>query len=261
MEDVQNAKFIGWVATCASTCFFCSQVQPFLEVLKCKKNFELLPIAFVSTLYIDCFAWMIYGLRIANENIKMANIIGCSILTSLILIYLGFELKTYFVDSILNAIILVLSSLVIHKGLINVASESDTVALICLGFRAVTFVVPCVNIYQFIKEKNPALINHIPVILYIISCACWLCYGFKLDNNYIKLANCFGLLLGIVQIAMIAIYYIYKNKVPIDLNTSVTDIIAPSDEKKVEQSKTNFDEEKVERENEKPVKIITKIEN
>ena len=57
----------GWTAITLSSCLYISLSIPFFRVLGCKENFEYTPIDFVNTIYVDCFVWYIYGLKILSE--------------------------------------------------------------------------------------------------------------------------------------------------------------------------------------------------
>ena len=113
--DYKN--IFGYIATGLSACFYCSLALPFFNVLRCKLNYEYTPIALINTIYVDSVAWYIYGEKSLCDQIKLCHTIGCCCTLVLIVIYLIFELKKYLVDSILNSLILILGTLVLHKGL------------------------------------------------------------------------------------------------------------------------------------------------
>ena len=60
MDKVQ--EIFGWIATCLTMCFYISPVFPFINVFKNKLNYEDTPIIVVTTSYLNCFCWYIYGI-------------------------------------------------------------------------------------------------------------------------------------------------------------------------------------------------------
>jgi uncharacterized protein with PQ loop repeat len=250
---------VGCVATGLSVCFYFSLVIPFFNVLRCKLNYEFTPIALIDTIYVDCLAWYIYTDKISCDQLKLSSSIGacCSLL--LIVIYLAFELKKYTIDSILNCLILILGTLVIHKGLDVVVEDSDMVGKICIGARLITFCIPILMTYRVIKEKNYKLISVNTTLTYMLSCIGWLIFGKFANDLNIMCANCIGVAICFIQFC---IYLNYKSKYPVYTGPTSTIGIEGSslDSKKEESTTMNIDEESQEKAKEKPVKIITRID-
>ena len=251
--------YVSWLSIGLSTCFYSYQIIPFYNALRGKLNYELTPIMLVSTLYMDCLTWWIYGNKMNCNPIIYANCIGGCILLTLILIYLGLEVRKYFLDTVLNLIILILGSMVIYKGLTLVLVEPDKNGLIAIGTKVITFISPSYIIYKVIREKNPNLIILPLVIINFVSCIIWFIFAGMINNEHLKWANCIGILFSIIQVMT---FFVYKNIIIGNLNNSTIEIEASSDDNKKEAvSPMNFDEEKEEKVKEKPVKIITKMEN
>ena len=256
---MDKKDIISWVAICFNTCFYCLQALPFLKVLTCKLSYELTPIVFVSTLYVDSFSWWIFGKQISCQHLELGHFIGGCILLTLIGVYIIFELKYDLIDSILNLVIICLGSLVLYKGLLDVIIDINKLGLVCLTFKLITFCVPSMTMYKIVKEKTHQLISLRLTCIYSISCISWLLYSLYYYNFYLRMANGIGLVLSMIQFIL---YFKYKNKTPIIdvLNTSSLEIASSSEDKKVDSNSMNLDEEKAEKSNEKPVKIITKID-
>ena len=122
----------GWIAVCLSSCFYFSLSIPFFQTLRGKLNYEYTPINFVSAIYVDCFSWYIYGLKILSEQLMLVNKIGICSMLALMAVYLGFEIKKYTIDMILNVLILILGTLVIQKGLYVIVEDIEIVGKICI---------------------------------------------------------------------------------------------------------------------------------
>ena len=253
----------GYIATGLSVFFYCSLVIPFCNVLRCKLNYEFTPIGLIDTIYIDSIAWYIYGDKILNDQLKLCNIIGACCTLALIAIYLAFELKKYLVDSILNCLILILGTLVMHKGLTVVVEEAQMVGKICICTKSISFLFSIYMTYRVIKEKNYTLTSVNSILTYMASCIGWTLFGKSVNDYNIMCPNAVGIIICLIQFVF---YLNIKKKYPrphfggssstIGIENSTTE-----DGKKDESTTMNIDEESQDKAKEKPVKIITRIDN
>ena len=254
-------NIFGYVATGLSVCFYCSLALPFFNVLRCKLNYEFTPIGIIDTIYIDSIAWYIFADKILCDQLKLNSCIGaiCSLL--LIVIYLVFELKKYLIDSVLNCLILVLGTLVMHKGLTIVVEDAQLVGKIAIGTKILTFFMPILMIFRVIKEKNYKLISVNIILTYMASCIGWCLFGKAANDINIMIANGIAIALCFIQFI---VYLNFKRKYPHYSGSSSTIGIESStteDVKKDESTTMTIDEESQDKAKEKPVKIITRIDS
>ena len=252
----------GWAAIGLSSCFYFSLSIPFFKVLGCKENFEYTPIDLVNTIYVDCFAWYIYGLKLLSEQLMFGNKIGiCSTLT-LMAIYLGFELKKYTVDTILNILILVLGTLVIHKGLYVIVEDTQVVGKICIVTKFITFYNPMILMFQVFKDKNYKVISLRNTLLYFGASLAWTLFGKSVNDINVMCANGCAVVLCLIQIIVYRFFqkrYVYNSNTPtktIGIESSTNE-----EQKKEENISDNYEEENHDKVKEKPVKIVTKVDN
>jgi uncharacterized protein with PQ loop repeat len=257
--DYQN--IFGYVATGLSGLFYCSLVIPFFNVLRCKLNYEFTPIALIDTVYVDSVAWYIYADKILCDQLKCCSLIGGACSLALISIYLAFEFRKYTVDSILNCLILILGTLVMHKGLTIVIHDSEMVGKICIATKCLTYLISLFNIYKVIKEKNYAIISVNSTLTYLASCIGWAIFGKAVSNSNLMAANCIGVVVCLIQFV---VYLNVKKKYPSGHyggSSSTIGIESSTEESKTESTTMTIDEEKEDKAKEKPVKIITRIDN
>ena len=100
-------KCFGWLAFIINISFYLSPLSPFINVLKGKLNFEETPGLYVTTSYINCLIFYIYGRMRNNTPVKFSYMISGIISLILLSIYLIFESKRYLCDSILNTFFIV----------------------------------------------------------------------------------------------------------------------------------------------------------
>ena len=257
LEDI-----CGWVAACLTVCYYLAPVLPFINVLKGKLYFEDTPGVCVTTCYVNCFVWYIYGDMIFSDQIKYANCISAGVSLCLMVIYLIYELKKYLIDSILNALILITGTWAVYRALTIIIDDDRIVGKICIGTSIVVFLTPVQVVYRVIKEKNYILIPIYSAWVYLCACTIWIVYGIMITDVYVVCPNVMGAILSCVQIV---IYLNYKKKYPAigerDFSSTIGIETTGTEDSKKDESAIKIDEDSQHQQNEKPVKIVSKNDN
>jgi hypothetical protein len=252
----------GYVATGLSSFFYFSLVIPFFNVLRCKLNYEFTPIALIDTIYIDSVAWYIYADTISCDQLKLCNTIGCLCSLCLIVIYLAFEFKKYKVDTLLNTLILFLGTLVMHKGLTVVVDDAQMIGKICIVTKVIISIISLYTIYKVIKVKNYTIISINSTLTYMAACIGWALFGKIIYDVNVMAANVIGIAICLIQFL---VYLSFKKKYPSGHYGSSSSTIgiesSSNEESRTESTTMTIDEEKEDKAKEKPVKIITRIDN
>ena len=252
MDTLQES--IGWLAGCFNVCFYLTPTFNFIKVLKGKVNFEESPGVYVTTCYVNCFIWFIYGDMIFSDQVKISNMIAALINLIFMLIYLAFELRKYFVDAILNTLILITGSWACYRALTIVIDDDRVVGDICIGTTIIIFISPIQILYKVFKEKNYNIIPVFSAIIYLFTCLFWFVYAIFIKDFYLAFPNLLGIVLSAVEIA---VYINCKRRYPGigEITTGTIDIVSGgNDENKKEETPIKIDEGK-------PVKIVNKLDN
>jgi solute carrier family 50 protein (sugar transporter) len=255
MENIQEC--FGWAGAFLSVCYFIAPFFPFIDVIRGKMDFEDSPGVFVTTCYVNCFIWYIYGDMIFSDQVKISNLIAACMCCLLIFIYLVFEIRKYLVDTILNTLILISGTWAVYRALTIIIDDDRTVGKICFGTTAVMYITPIQIIYKVLKEKHYKLIPLYPAWVYLFASIAWVVYGFLINDFYLICPNSAGIILSLIQIA---IYLNYKKKYPTigdkDFSSTIgIESTASEDEPKSVNSSIKLDEEESKGE---PVKIVGK---
>lgn len=255
MNNVE--EIFGWVATSLTMCFFISPVIPFINVFKGKMSYEDTPAIIITTSYVNCFCWYIYGTLINSEQVKLCNLTGALSSLTLILIYLIYEIRNYTLDAILNGIIIITGSFATYNILTLMIQNQSIIGKICNCTSIIVFLSPIQLIYRVVKEKQYLLIPIHTAYVSFLASTCWVIYGISFKNFYIVFPNSFGIVLAIVQII---VYYNYKYKFHnFGDNTSIgIESTVVEEGKKEDSIKIKIDEENQSVQKEKPVKIVSK---
>lgn len=252
MDTLQES--IGWLAGCFNVCFYLTPTFNFIKVLKGKVNFEESPGVYVTTCYVNCFIWFIYGDMIFSDQVKISNMIAALINLIFMLIYLAFELRKYFVDAILNTLILITGSWACYRALTIVIDDDRVVGDICIGTTIIIFISPIQILYKVFKEKNYNIIPVFSAIIYLLTCLFWFVYAIFIKDFYLAFPNLLGIILSAVEIA---VYINCKRRYPGigEITTGTIDIVSGgNDENKKEETPIKIDEGK-------PVEIVNKLDN
>ena len=258
MDTVQEC--IGWAAAGFTVCYYLAPVLPFINVLKGKLDFENTPGVFVTTCYVNCFVWYIYGDMIFSDQVKYANLAASCKSLVLMVIYLIYELKKYLVDSILNALILITGTWAVYRALTIIIDDDRIIGKICIGTTLVVHLSPMQVLYKVMKEKNYILIPIRSAWFYLFACATWITYGIFISDFYLICPHVAGVILSLVQMV---VFYNYKRKYPAigerDFSSTIGIEKTGTEETKNEETSIKIDDEEGQSKvKEKPVKIVSK---
>ena len=260
MDTLQEV--VGWVSAGLTVLYYLAPVNPFFRVLKGKLNFEDTPGVFVTTCYVNCFVWYVYGDMIFSDQVKYANCISAGISLLLMIIYLAYELKKYLVDSILNALILITGTWAVYRALTIIIDDDRVVGKICIGTAIVVYLSPMQILYRVIKEKNYILIPIYSAWIYLCASIAWVAYGIMITDFYVVCPHVIGIVLSLIQII---VYLNYKRKYPAigerEFSSTIGIESTGNEDSKKEEAPIKIDEDSQPQAKEKPVKIVTKTDN
>ena len=208
-------------------------------------NFETIPIARIISNYINSISFFYYNCIIFNIQIRFINLISAIISFVLMLIYFYLELSRYFLDSILNLILLIIGTSCCQLWMGKIIKEEITVGRIYFITHMTSMLIQIQYVYNCISKKNYLLI---PITYDCISFPyyfCWIIYGFLLNDFYILMTNIICCIICLIQIIL---YFYLKREYLNNLNIEESREIA-------EESKNGFNS--VEKMKERPVKIET----
>jgi uncharacterized protein with PQ loop repeat len=257
MDDFQEG--LAWVCGGLVVLYHLPKMLEFYKVVKGQINYEESPGVYTTTCYINCFLWYVYGDMIFSEQIKYSHFILAVISFLCICIYLLFELKKYFLDAILNILILLTGSWASYRALIIIIDDDLIVGKFCFASSILMYLNQIFNIIKVIKEKNYMLIQINSAFLYLGICIGWIIYGLYLQDNFIVAPHIVGTILSMAQII---IFVNFKGKfIPFadkEYNSTIGIESTGNDDKRDIEIK--IDDNKEDNIKEKPVKIVNKMD-
>ena len=217
----------------------------FINFFFSKENFETIPIARIIANYMNSLAFFFYSSIIFNIEVRFANLVSAIISLILLLVYFYLELSRYFLDSILNFIILVMGTSCCYQWLSKIIIEEKIVGRIYLITNLTSIIIQMQYIYNGISKKNYLLI---PITYDSISFPhffSWIIYGFLIKDFYITTANGICIFVNLVQILL---YFHFRKQYLSTVNEETS--IEIGEETKKEKEFNSVEEMK-----ERPVKI------
>lgn len=246
-------KCFGLLAACINISFYLSPIKPFINVLKGKINFEDTPGIYVTTSYLNCLIWYIYGKMIGDIPIKISYMISGVISLIFMSIYLIFESKRYLCDSILNTFFIVTGTWIIYRALILIIGKNKITGFCCIGTTLLIFIYPFQRIYK-VKSKNA-----FPAWRYLFTSICWLIYSIFLKNFYISIPNSIGIIFSLFYIFINNCYKRNNKKfIKRDSKGNININNGTNDENKKEEIPIKLDDDSQAQNNDKSIKIDAK---
>ena len=259
-------KCFGWLAFSINITFYLSPLSPFVNVIKGKINFEETLGLYVTTSYINCLIFYIYGRMRNNTLIKISYMISGIISLILLSIYLIFESKRYLCDSILNTFFIVMGTWAIYRALILIIDKVKIVGYISIFTTFLLFLSPILKLSKAFKEKNYNLFPFFSSWRYLFSSISWLVYAIFLRDYFLLTSNIIGIIFSLFNIF---IYIFYKKKHSKhsriierrNSNGKINSSNGGNDENKKEEIPIKLEDDCQAQNDEKPVNIINKLEN
>jgi uncharacterized protein with PQ loop repeat len=259
-------KCFGWLAFSINISFYLSPLSPFINVLKGKLNFEETPGLYVTTSYINCLIFYIYGRMRNNTPVKFSYMISGIISLILLSIYLIFESKRYLCDSILNTFFIVTGTWIVYRALILIIDKVKLVGYISIFTTVLLFLSPVLKLNKALKEKNYNLLPAFSSWRYLFSSISWIIYAIFLKDYFLISSNIIGIIFSLFNIFINICYKKkhFKNSRIIERRNSngkINSSNGANDENKKEEIPIKLEDDCQAQNDDKPVNIVNKLEN
>lgn len=253
MDIIQ--KTFGWLAACININFYISPLTSFINIIKGKMNYEDTPGLYITTSYLNCLIWYIYGKMLSNNPIKISYMISGIFTLILMFIYLIFESKKYLCDSILNTFFIVTGTWAIYRALILIIGKIKIVGYIGIGTTLLMYLSPIQKLYKILKRKNYNLIPVFSSWRYLFTSIFWLIYSVFLKNIYLAIPNSLGIIFSLFSIFINICFKRNSSGFPKrDSNGSINIVVGGNDENKKEEIPIKLDDDAPAQNDEKQVK-------
>ena len=204
---MENFNF-GWAALGLTLTLNILPIIPIIIYCIKKTNFDNIPSSKIFSNYLNSFIWYFYGSMIFNKQIKMCFKISSIISFGLVIVYLIIESKIYYLDCVLNCILLILGTMSSYEWFGYIIIDDDKIGMVCLITTIISILTQAPDVYTSIKEKNNISIRINYSIISFPTYFCWIVFGFIIREKFVYISN----IIGIASDFIIIILYLYYKK-------------------------------------------------
>ena len=207
MEGITTSDLLGWTATCMTILFFSNG---YMEIQKMNnpEEFALLPYA---SMFLQSLAWLLYGTINPlgpNSSMILTNAVGL-LLASYFLVFLYKKFGPY-IPSLLSNIVWTLAAgtvILFWAMLLPLGPYTSHTALgrFATVLTLFCFGAPLSQLKGIIASKNTLGISPSFVLMSTLVTLLWTAYGFSIEDPNVIIPNTAGLVLCLIQWALLAI--------------------------------------------------------
>ncbi|GLU20776.1 hypothetical protein SLE2022_369580 [Rubroshorea leprosula] len=203
----------GLLGNISSFVVFLAPIPTFYRIWKKKSTEGFHSVPYLIALF-SAMLWIYYALLKADAFLLITiNAFGCFIETIYIVFYITYAPRKARIFTLTLLLLLnfmgFCSILLLTHFLTKASIRVDVLGWICMVFSLIVFVAPLSIMRQVIRTKS---VEYMPfnLSLYLtVSAVMWLFYGIFLKDMYVTIPNILGLILGLLQLVL---YAMYRNK-------------------------------------------------
>lgn len=170
---------------------------------------ELNPVPFAMVLA-NCMAWVSYGCIIQNPYCYWSNAPG--LLLGLYMVMTGMQLGSAEVRKSMERLVVSLATVLVlagHASALVLQTQEQRRLLfgyVANGLLLLYYASPLTTMSKVIKDKSSASLNWPVSFMNVMNGSLWLVYGVAIKDLFISVPNTIGAILGLIQLALVAIY-------------------------------------------------------
>ncbi|KAF6157347.1 hypothetical protein GIB67_004285 [Kingdonia uniflora] len=206
-------NIVGIIGNVVSFGLFASPLPTFIKIYKKGAVEEFSPNPYLATI-MNCLLWDFYGLPIVHPHSTLVltiNSIGLVMEFSYIFTYLYFATKkqrVYVYKFLGLELVFYMIVIGLTLGLLHTHEHrSMAIGILCVVFNIAMYAMPLDVMKKVITTKS---VEYMPFLLSLTNCfngTVWTTYGLIKFDVYIVTSNGAGVVLGLIQLILYAIYY------------------------------------------------------
>ncbi|GMJ05894.1 homolog of Medicago truncatula MTN3 [Hibiscus trionum] len=207
----------GLLGNISSFVVFLAPLPTFIRICKKKSTEGFQSIPYVVSLF-SAMLWIYYAFVKPGAFLLITiNSFGCVVETIYIAIYVAYAPKQSRMFTLRMLLLLdggvFCSILLLIQFLTKGSSRIDYLGWICVVFATSVFAAPLSIMRQVIITKSVEFMPFHLSLMLTFSAIAWLLYGIFLKDLHIAIPNVLGLVFGMLQMVLYAIYRNYKTVV------------------------------------------------
>ena len=199
IDDVNEG--IAYIAAFFTAIYHIPKISPFINILQGTLDFESSPIFKITIYYMNSLFWYLYGDLLFNDQMRYGFMFSGIVCLISICIYLLYEIRKYFIDALLNFVILIFFSWGTYRYFTLDFDDDVFLGRICIFTSLFLYCIDNIyNLYLVFKDKNFNLIQINYTIIHILSNLFWCIYGIIDKDHYIYVPYGIGIIIGVIEI-------------------------------------------------------------
>ncbi|KAK8479006.1 hypothetical protein V6N13_131001 [Hibiscus sabdariffa] len=202
---------VGVLGNIISVFFFLSPLSTFCRIVRNRSTEEFESFPYISTL-LNSALWTYYGVT-RPGSLMVATINGFGVAVELIYVVLflifappRIRAKTGILFGVLDvgfvAATVVVTKLVVQGDQMRI----NVIGLLCAGFNIIMYVSPLAAMKTVVRSKSVEYMPFLLSLFVFLNGAIWTLYAALAKDIFLGVPNGIGLLLGIAQLLLYAIY-------------------------------------------------------
>ena len=157
---------------------------------------------------LNAFCWLKYGVLIGDTAVTIVNLVGAILMSAYTICFYYYCSRRLPVQKqIVSALsFYVTLNLYLAYGQNDPSSGQYICGLVASGFAIGFFASPLATLVHVIKSRSTSTLPFYMIVANFCLTAQWWLYGIILNDNFIKIPNCLGWLLSVVQLSLFAIF-------------------------------------------------------
>ncbi|KAB2053645.1 hypothetical protein ES319_A12G201900v1 [Gossypium barbadense] len=207
----------GLLGNISSFVVFLAPLPTFIRICKKKSTEGFQCIPYVVSLF-SAMLWIYYAFVKSGAFLLITiNSFGCVVETIYIAIYIAYASKQSKISTLRMLILLdgvvFFSILLLIQFLTKGSNRVEFLGWICVVFATSVFAAPLSIMRQVIITKSVEFMPFHLSLMLTFSAIAWLLYGIFLKDLHIAIPNVLGLVFGLLQMVLYAVYRNYKTVV------------------------------------------------
>ncbi|KAG6427323.1 hypothetical protein SASPL_111565 [Salvia splendens] len=209
--------FVGVIGNIISVLVFLSPVKTFARIVKHKTTEEFESLPYICTL-LNSSLWTYYGI-IKPDAYLVATVNGFGVVVELIYVALFFyfaslpsiKAKTAILFGVIDVGFFVVAVLATYLALQGDA-RIDAIGFISSALNIVMYASPLAAMKRVMTTKSVEYMPFLLTFFLFLNGGVWTLYAVLAQDWFLGVPNAIGLLLGIIQLALYAIYNTQPSK-------------------------------------------------
>ena len=159
---------------------------------------------------IGCVFWLRYGFLRVDNSVVTINGIGFFLQVAYLLFYYSYSRSRATLHRRILVLLAMTAAMLLYVRRLEeegrAASAVDHLGLMCLTLNILNLGAPLAGLQDVVRTRSTENLPFPMCLANLLVSAQWFLYGILVADPYIKIPNCVGILLAVIQLSLFVIY-------------------------------------------------------